>query len=127
MHMCMVAAAIANDGVMMEPRLLSLVESPAGNVRLRYSQKVYRTACSPEMCIRDSYAPSPRSDAEWEELACFGDEMDEDMTDAAAPPRSAYVGHDEAERAKRKVWVGPTPFWGFPVRYTPTTSGILMS
>lgn len=50
------------------------------------------------------YAPSPRSDAEWEELACFGDEMDEDMTDAAAPPRSAYVGHDEAERAKRKVW-----------------------
>ena len=28
----------------------------------------------------------------------------QDMTDAAAPPRSAYVGHDEAERAKRKVW-----------------------
>lgn len=50
------------------------------------------------------YAPSPHSDAEWEELAYFGDEMDEDLTDAAAPPRSAYVGHDEAERAKRKVW-----------------------
>ena len=30
--------------------------------------------------------------------------MDEDLTDAAAPPKSAYVGHDEAERAKRKVW-----------------------
>ena len=30
-------------------RLLSLVESPSGNVRLRYSQKVYRTACSPEL------------------------------------------------------------------------------
>ena len=29
---------------------------------------------------------------------------DEDMTDAAAPPRSAYVGRDEAERAKRAVW-----------------------
>ena len=56
MHMCMVAAAIANDGVMMEPRLLSLVESPAGKVRLRYSQKVYRTACSPEMAeIIDGY------------------------------------------------------------------------
>ena len=37
-------------------------------------------------------------------MAYFGDEMDEDLTDAAAPPRSAYVGHDEAERAKRKVW-----------------------
>ena len=56
MHMCMVAAAIANDGVMMEPRLLSLVESPTGKVRLRYSQKVYRTACSPEMAqIIDGY------------------------------------------------------------------------
>lgn len=50
------------------------------------------------------YAPSPHSDAEWEDLAYFGDDMDEDLTDAAAPPRSAYVGHDEAERAKRKVW-----------------------
>ena len=42
LHMCMVAAAIANDGVMMEPRLLARVQSPAGIVRLRYSQKVYR-------------------------------------------------------------------------------------
>lgn len=50
------------------------------------------------------YAPSPHSDAEWDELAYFGEEVDEDLTDAAAPPRSAYVGHDEAERAKRKVW-----------------------
>ena len=30
--------------------------------------------------------------------------MDEDMTDAAQPPKSAYVGRDEAERAKRRVW-----------------------
>ena len=44
LHMCMVAAAIANDGVMMEPRLLSRVTSPAGMVRLRYTQKVYRRA-----------------------------------------------------------------------------------
>jgi len=29
---------------------------------------------------------------------------DEDMTDAAAPPRSAYVGRDEAEKAKRQLW-----------------------
>ncbi len=44
LHMCMVAAAIANDGVMMEPRLLSLVKGPGGAVRLRYTQKVYRRA-----------------------------------------------------------------------------------
>ncbi len=49
LHMCMVAAAIANDGVMMEPRLLSLVESASGTVRLRFSQKAYRTVCTPEI------------------------------------------------------------------------------
>lgn len=48
------------------------------------------------------YAPSPYGEAEWE--AAYDGEMDEDLTDAAAPPKSAYVGHDEAERAKRKVW-----------------------
>jgi len=56
LHMCMVSAAIANDGVMMEPRLLSRVESPAGAPRLRYSPKVYRTACSRETAaIIDGY------------------------------------------------------------------------
>ena len=30
--------------------------------------------------------------------------MDEDVTDAAQPPKSAYVGRDDAEKAKRKVW-----------------------
>ena len=56
LHLCMVASAIANDGVMMEPRLLGRVESPAGVVRLRYSQKAYRTACSPETAaIIDGY------------------------------------------------------------------------
>ena len=38
------------------------------------------------------YAPNPWAD-------------EEDMTDAAAElPRSAYVGHDEAETAKKKFW-----------------------
>lgn len=46
MHMCMVAAAIANDGVMMEPRLLMSVETAAGSVRPLYQPKVYRTALS---------------------------------------------------------------------------------
>ena len=49
MHMCMVAAAIANNGVMMEPRLLSKVASPEGLVRLRMTPKVYRRAVSEEI------------------------------------------------------------------------------
>ena len=40
------------------------------------------------------YAPNPGAEDPW----------DDDLTDAAAPPRSAYIGHDEAERAKRRVW-----------------------
>ena len=56
LHMCMVAAAVANDGVMMEPRLLLRVEGETGAVRLRYTQKVYRTACTPEVAgILDTY------------------------------------------------------------------------
>lgn len=39
----------------------------------------------------------PEPDAPWSP-------HDEDMTDAAAPPKSAYVGRDEAEAAKRAVW-----------------------
>ena len=46
LHMCMVAASIANNGVMMEPRLISQVKSPAGVVRLRYTPKVYRRTVS---------------------------------------------------------------------------------
>lgn len=33
-----------------------------------------------------------------------GDEEDEDLTDAAAPPKSMYVEPDEAEQAKRVLW-----------------------
>lgn len=48
MHMCMVASAIANDGVMMEPRLLWQVQSDGGKVREGFASKVYRTATTPE-------------------------------------------------------------------------------
>ena len=47
------------------------------------------------------YPPEVDEEAEDEDWVL---EADEDMTDAAQPPRSAYVGHDEAERAKREVW-----------------------
>ena len=56
LHMCMISAAIANDGVMMEPRLLGRVQSPSGAVRLRYTPKAYRTVCSSETAaIIDGY------------------------------------------------------------------------
>lgn len=29
---------------------------------------------------------------------------DDDQTDAAAPPKSAYVGEDEAQKAKQAFW-----------------------
>lgn len=45
------------------------------------------------------YAPEEDADDAWEEAP-----YDEDMTDAAAPPKSAYVGHDEAETAKKHLW-----------------------
>lgn len=44
MHMCLVAAAIANDGVMMEPQLLRQVTSNSGTVRTSFSPRIYRTA-----------------------------------------------------------------------------------
>ncbi len=44
MHLCLIAAAIANDGVMMEPTLLRQATTPAGAVRAEFAPKVYRTA-----------------------------------------------------------------------------------
>lgn len=44
MHMCLVAAAIANGGVMMEPQLLLRAVGPTGRVRASFSPRVYRTA-----------------------------------------------------------------------------------
>ena len=46
MHLCLVAAAIANDGVMMEPTLLTKATTPAGAVRDTFGPKEYRTALS---------------------------------------------------------------------------------
>ena len=56
------------------------------------------------------YAAYPQSDATFEhhgytypEYVEHGSE-DEDLTDAAAPPKSLYLEPDEAERAKRLLW-----------------------
>lgn len=40
----------------------------------------------------------------WRSEGLFDDLVDEDGTDASAPPKSAYVGKDEAAWAKRQVW-----------------------
>lgn len=42
LHMCMITAAVANDGVMMEPRLVRSAVSQTGHVRMEYSSRVYR-------------------------------------------------------------------------------------
>ncbi|MDD6051150.1 MAG: penicillin-binding protein 2 [Clostridiales bacterium] len=47
MHLCLVAAAIANDGVMMEPTLLRKATTPSGSLRATFGPRVYRTALSP--------------------------------------------------------------------------------
>ncbi len=46
MHLCLVAAAIANDGVMMEPTLLRQATTPSGSIRAAFESRVYRTALS---------------------------------------------------------------------------------
>ena len=47
-HMCLVSAAIANSGEMMEPRLLKKVTSPSGLMRLDYSQNRYMRVTTKE-------------------------------------------------------------------------------
>lgn len=48
MHMCMIAGGIANDGLMMEPRLLMRARNHSGGLRYSYEPKPYRTALSKE-------------------------------------------------------------------------------
>lgn len=48
MHLCLVAAAIANDGLMMEPTLLREVTTPTGALRDSFGPRIYRTALSAE-------------------------------------------------------------------------------
>ncbi len=48
MHLCMTAAAIANDGVMMEPRLLRRVTGPRGAGRLAFTASEYARVLTAE-------------------------------------------------------------------------------
>ena len=42
LHMCMIASAVANEGVMMEPKLLISATAPNGTQRASLTSKVYR-------------------------------------------------------------------------------------
>ncbi len=48
LHMCLVAAAVANDGLMMEPTLLRQVTTPSGAVRETFTGREYRQAITAE-------------------------------------------------------------------------------
>ena len=63
---------------------------------------VYEQPVQPAKAEKEAvfYAPVMDGEDGWDDASY---EPQEDMTDAALP-RSAYVGHDEAERAKRQVW-----------------------
>ncbi len=49
LHMCMITSAIANEGVMMEPRLLITATASNGTTRTEFSTKVYKKAVSAEI------------------------------------------------------------------------------
>ncbi|MBE5783682.1 MAG: penicillin-binding protein 2 [Clostridiales bacterium] len=42
LHMCMITAAVANDGVMMEPRILEKVTAANGTVRTEFVPRIYK-------------------------------------------------------------------------------------
>lgn len=52
LHLCLISAAIANDGVMQEPRLLKTVKTASGVPVLSFSSARARTVCSPETARR---------------------------------------------------------------------------
>ena len=56
LHLCLITAAVANDGVMMEPRLLLEAASSAGRKRLTFSAGQYRrvTDADTARTIRDA-------------------------------------------------------------------------
>ena len=52
MHMALIAAAIANDGLMMEPTLLHEATTPSGALRATFGPKEYRTVLKPETAAK---------------------------------------------------------------------------
>ena len=49
LHMCLITAAIANRGIMMEPQLLLRAVSAAGDLKASFQQRAYATVLSPAL------------------------------------------------------------------------------
>ncbi|MBR5345650.1 MAG: hypothetical protein IK127_07475 [Clostridia bacterium] len=51
MHMCIITASIANDGVMMEPRMLLKVTTSTGKTRLDFSSRIEKICVDPSVSL----------------------------------------------------------------------------
>lgn len=49
LHMALITAGIANNGVIQEPHLVKEISNASGRVLKNYSPTVYKTACTPEI------------------------------------------------------------------------------
>ncbi|HPF87397.1 MAG TPA: penicillin-binding protein 2 [Candidatus Limiplasma sp.] len=105
LHMCMVAAAIANSGVMMEPRLLYSVTGPTGLVRLNLTSKVYRRAVSEDIAeiiqgyMLDTVARGTGTKAQVEGLSIAGKTGSaESSLDGEDVTHAWFVGYIDDDR-----------------------------
>ncbi len=112
LHMCMVAGAIANGGVMMEPRLLYNVTGPTGLVRLRLTPKVYRRAVSAEIAaviqgfMEDTVARGTATAAQVEGLTIAGKTGSaESSLDGVDVTHAWFTGYIEDDRYPYAVCV----------------------
>ncbi len=100
------AAPPAEPGVYARPQDETAVYAPPQDETAVYARP--RNEPEPEPPAYDGEAfDAPEAEEDWPFIPDPDEGVevyDEDMTDAAAPPKSAYVGRDEAERAKRHVW-----------------------
>ena len=101
-----------NDGVMMDPRLLSRVESPSGVVRLRYSQKVYGQAMSAETAqkldgyMKDVVKNGTGTKAQVDGLSIAGKTGSaESSNNGQAVTHAWFVGYLDSETAPYAVCV----------------------
>lgn len=51
LHMCMIASAVANDGIMMEPRLVISAVSQKGDIHTNFSAKAYKKPLTKENAV----------------------------------------------------------------------------
>jgi len=62
---------------------------------------------APQEAVQETFYAPVEDEEDEEDWICEADEWtphDEDMTDAAAPPKSVYVGRDESAMMKKHVW-----------------------